>query len=743
MYVMMSYHFNYNESASKRQAENHCQKNYNSYLTSPESDKELDFLLSHIFPMNSNVIETKVIFLGLNKIKGSKEFIWDSKNPFVQRVPGISQSVKTSDRDICVYLNVTSNENSTSAVSKVKVHDKYMIEWITVNCSKNIPDVNIACECHVVKPNDKRNEDHFIIHRETPSLCVLPTKNVIYALNTLFFFDQKNESRLIAPQTSADVQKFECDTKKMPRMNKLRQYVCHYENFTLNTQNYSSDYNNYNIVEMSKNTKISSYYNYLLTTKRWSETGKKLGNDITDYTNNTSDEFNNLYYIKCDNDTYAPKCIFAKYENNIQLLGCSDNLHLQDCKDFKCSTGYFKCPKSYCIPLYQVNDGVNDCPRGEDENVIFKTNSPQCTGHMILKAYDMCLETDICHQIHKDIIDGASLSISDLLLASDYRLCCEVIVGKNIPVEKCQAPSDAISTCQHLVGDTLKRVIIWIVCTITVIGNGFVLFFRIAWNLEVKTKSYILFVIGLAVSDFVMGVNLIIIASADIYFRNDYVLKESSWRNGALCHFTGFLSTVPSETYTFFICWITYDRYIKAKYTFGKKRISERLKYAAFLSSWILGFSLALIPAVYSEWEIYSSNGMCLALPLNTGHFKGWEYSFAVFVILNFALFMIIAVGQVAIFVNIIQSRKHFQFRAHGKDDNVEIPAAKKLALVAISDFLCWFPIGILGMISFNGYKYNTDVYAWVAIFILPVHSAVNPLPYTIPAIKDMQNKKR
>ncbi|KAH9513818.1 hypothetical protein Btru_031472 [Bulinus truncatus] len=947
------YHFNYNESASKRQAENHCQKNYNSYLTSPESDKELDFLLSHIFPMNSNVIETKVIFLGLNKIKGSKEFIWDSKNPFVQRVPGISQSVKTSDRDICVYLNVTSNENSTSAVSKVQVHDKYLIEWITVNCFKKVPNVNIACECHVIQPNDKKNEDHFIIHNETPSFSVLPTRNVIYALNTLFFYDQRNESRSIAPQTSADVQKFECDIKKMSMLDTLRQYVCHFENFTINSQNYSSEYNNYNIVEMSNSTKISSYYNYLLTTKRSSETDTNVRSDITDYTNNISDEFNNMYYIKCDDDTYAPKCIFAKYENNIQLLGCSDNLHLQDCKDFKCSTGYFKCPKSYCIPLYQVNDGVNDCPRGEDENVIFKTNSPQCTGHMVLQSYDMCLETDIWYQIHKDIIDGAvflnpnkeyickvpcsqnltcfssvtkyknvnsstfnftsisisspffkvsdsllphsrflyiltlfkpielripgcnvvdfnqelqkiykselsvldlsrnqiatskqliqisnlthlrllnlsyntdfdidqnftfprtleivdvsytkiqsmpknvfqnltdlkhvnlsytkvssfdefgisrnfklksldirgieikeihrnyfhGLSISDLLLASDYRLCCEVILGKNIPVEKCQAPSDAISTCQHLVGDTLKRVIIWFVGFITIFGNGFVLFFRITRNSKGKAKSYILFVIGLAVSDFIMGVYLIIIASADIYFRNDYVLKESSWRYGALCHFAGFLSTVSSETSTFFICWITCDRYIIVKYPFGKKKTKfEQLKYAAFMSSWILGCLLALTPAVYSEWEIYSSNGMCLALPLNTGHFKGWEYSFAVFVILNFVLFMFIAAGQVAIFFTIIQSRKPIQRSANGKADNVEISAAKNLALVAISDFLCWFPIGIMGMISFNGYKYNTDVYAWVAIFILPVNSAVNPLLYTIPAIKDMQNKKK
>ncbi|KAH9499548.1 hypothetical protein Btru_078099 [Bulinus truncatus] len=421
----------------------------------------------------------------------------------------------------------------------------------------------------------------------------------------------------------------------------------------------------------------------------------------------------------------------------------------------ECSTGYFKCPKSYCIPLYQVNDGVNDCSRGEDENVIFKTNSPhywkydlkhlnlsytkvssfdefRIPGNFKLKSLD--IRGIEIKEIHRNYFHG--LSISEMLLASDYRLCCEVILGDNIYSDICQAPSDAISTCNHIVGDTLKRVIIWIVGLLTVGGNGLVLIYRLVWKKENIFKAHILFVIGLAVSDFIMGVYLLIIASADIYYTNEYVLNESIWRHGALCQFAGFLSTLSSETSTFFICWITFDRFIVVKFPFDENITSTKGKYVAFISSWILGFLLALIPAVHPDWEIYSSNGMCLALPLSTREFKGWEYSFAIFVVLNFVLFLFIAVGQVAIFSSIVKTRRRLSCTKLNEVDNrQETALAKKLALVALTDFLCWFPIGIMGMLSVGGQRYSSDVYAWVAIFILPINSAVNPMLYTIPEL--------
>jgi hypothetical protein len=41
----------------------------------------------------------------------------------------------------------------------------------------------------------------------------------------------------------------------------------------------------------------------------------------------------------------------------------------------------------------------------------------------------------------------------------------------------------------------------------------------------------------------------------------------------------------------------------------------------------------------------------------------------------------------------------------------------------------------IPGIISLNGYSISGDVYAWTAVFILPLNSALNPFLYTLSAI--------
>uniref|UniRef100_A0A2C9LU80 G-protein coupled receptors family 1 profile domain-containing protein n=1 Tax=Biomphalaria glabrata TaxID=6526 RepID=A0A2C9LU80_BIOGL len=294
------------------------------------------------------------------------------------------------------------------------------------------------------------------------------------------------------------------------------------------------------------------------------------------------------------------------------------------------------------------------------------------------------------------------LTIKSELRASDYKLCCPQILNPNISADKCHAPVDVISSCKHLVGDILKRITIWTVGLITLVGNGIVLVYRIGWNREIFKKAYGLFVSGLAVSDFIMGVYLLLIASVDIQFEDIYVLEDVKWRHSVLCQFAGFLSTLSSETSTFFICLITIDRFLIITFPFGQYRFTKTLKLFSFTLVWFLGFLLALIPITFSEWNIYSSN----------------------------------AFGQILIFLNIITVRKSINtVTIDGKRSREDLTIAKKLAFVALTDFMCWFPVGILGFLSLKGYRFDREVYAWIAVFVLPINSALNPIIYTIPAI--------
>jgi relaxin family peptide receptor 2 len=223
---------------------------------------------------------------------------------------------------------------------------------------------------------------------------------------------------------------------------------------------------------------------------------------------------------------------------------------------------------------------------------------------------------------------------------------------------------------------------------------------------------------------------LLIIAGADDYYRGIYVLHDKTWRESVVCKLAGFLATLSCETSTFFVFVITLDRFVMMKFPFNQDKFSKMSKLILLPMFWLIGFILALTPIVL-RYEIYSSNSMCLGLPLTTERLNGWEFSFAVFIVLNFCLFLLIVCGQRAIFQAMSENRTTQTASRRAQD----LTVAKKLFLVALSNFLCWFPVGIMGLLTLVDFVISNEVYAWTTVVVLPINSAANPLIYTIPAI--------
>ena len=60
-----------------------------------------------------------------------------------------------------------------------------------------------------------------------------------------------------------------------------------------------------------------------------------------------------------------------------------------------------------------------------------------------------------------------------------------------------------------------------------------------------------------------------------------------------------------------------------------------------------------------------------------------------------------------------------------------ERQVGKQMALIVATNFLCWFPIIIMGLMAIGGQTLPAAVYSWTAVFVLPLNSATNPLVYT------------
>ncbi len=73
-----------------------------------------------------------------------------------------------------------------------------------------------------------------------------------------------------------------------------------------------------------------------------------------------------------------------------------------------------------------------------------------------------------------------------------------------------------------------------------------------------------------------------------------------------------------------------------------------------------------------------------------------------------------------------------------------EVKMAVKMALIVGTDFACWMPVIIMGILSQAGIvEISPDMYAWIAVLILPINSSLNPYLYTFYSKISAQRKSK
>ena len=172
-------------------------------------------------------------------------------------------------------------------------------------------------------------------------------------------------------------------------------------------------------------------------------------------------------------------------------------------------------------------------------------------------------------------------------------------------------------------------------------------------ELKQKSSSFGIFVLNLCVADFLMGVYMTIICSADAIFRDTYLRKDEYWRNSPVCHLAGVAAFLSCEVSAFIICLITLDRFLVTKFPFSSLHFGTISSCASLAFFWMLATLLAIIPIVKSSWVFYSQTGVCFPLPVTQTDLPGYEYVIAIMIVLNTVLFLLVACGQSAIYVAI------------------------------------------------------------------------------------------
>ena len=279
----------------------------------------------------------------------------------------------------------------------------------------------------------------------------------------------------------------------------------------------------------------------------------------------------------------------------------------------------------------------------------------------------------------------------EFLNSSSFKFCC---LAENVKRSNCFPPQDAISSCKDLMRNNVLRSFIWILGLMALLGNIFVILWRIQFPSRGTTD---IIINNLAVSDMLMGFYMIIIASVDAYYKGVFIEYSDQWRDHWMCTLAGFLATFSTEGSVLFLCLLTGDRFLNIMFPFGVKLTKGSIQITASCL-WILAFCLSALPMVPIDYfgdSFYGRSGVCLALPLTNEHPPGWQYSSAVFIGFNLVGFFVIALGYSVMYVAI--NRSSTQATGGGLKRLQQITLARKMMIIVLTDFVCWLPIIAMG----------------------------------------------
>ena len=302
----------------------------------------------------------------------------------------------------------------------------------------------------------------------------------------------------------------------------------------------------------------------------------------------------------------------------------------------------------------------------------------------------------------------------------------------------CSPVEDPFNPCEDLLGrDHVLRSFIWIVIVLALFGNFLVILVFLGYTVIIKRTKLELFVVhffyfNLAIADFLMGVYLLTIAAQDLHTLGNFSMFDVAWRTEGGCDFAGFCAITSTMVSVYVLLVITVERLYTFSRALQKSHTSKTTAIILMAVGWLFGVTMGILPVITKDVNDYTITAICLPFDVSSN----LALSYVLFILVfTGVVFMAIAICYMIIFYQVFYRHKATITSVSDKKRwKTELKVALRMGTLVLTNFVCWFPIALLGISAAVGNSLidNITFAKWVMVFVFPINACLNPILYSI-----------
>ncbi len=349
----------------------------------------------------------------------------------------------------------------------------------------------------------------------------------------------------------------------------------------------------------------------------------------------------------------------------------------------------------------------------------------------LANIYHIELQGKILWKIDADVFN--SLPPIHTIKADHFRICCLTTQIRN-----CITSKQLISSCSSLLKYRVFQIWVWTISVICIAMNLSVLLLqpkRIKPSIEFEPQKFM--IRQLACSDILYGIYLLVIAVTDLLLGGNYIIHDLEWRSSITCHISTILASISIVVSAITLVFITALRHgiitNPHKETFWHSSFKVSI---LMVLTWIIAIcTMSMVIRVQwwaSKGVFLQHNGLCLifisdkAMPVNV------SINITLNSVLHVALILIMAFYCKLYTYSKKTSRdaSNIGKKTEARNQNIT-HLVFNLWLIIATNIICWIPVVLTSIVLLAVNQVGMNATVIMAIFILPINSALNPVIFT------------